>query len=90
MTPRHWQVLIPCLALAGLSAALHAQDGFTSLFNGKDLSGWVYGTRADGTENRTGKGYQVEGGILFTTKEDGGNLFTAKDTRISSSALSSS
>ena len=33
----------------------------------------------DGTENRTGKGYQVEDGVLFTTKEDGGNLFTAKE-----------
>jgi hypothetical protein len=59
---------------------LHAQDkGFTTLFNGKDLTGWIYGQRADGTENRTGKGYQVENGILFTTKEDGGNLFTQKE-----------
>jgi hypothetical protein len=59
---------------------LRAQDqGFTTLFNGKDLSGWIYGQRADGTENRTGKGYQVENGILFTTKEDGGNLFTKKE-----------
>ena len=41
--------------------------------------GGCSGQRADGTENRTGKGYQVEGGILFTTKEDGGNLFTAKE-----------
>jgi Domain of Unknown Function (DUF1080) len=79
MTSRYWQVLVPCLALTGLSVSLQAQDGFTPLFNGKDLSGWVYGQRADGTENRTGKGYQVEGGVLFTTKEDGGNLYTAKE-----------
>ena len=68
------------VALAGLPYALHAQDqGFTTLFNGKDLTGWVYGQREDGTENRNGKGYQVEKGVLFTTKEDGGNLFTKKE-----------
>ena len=68
------------LALAGVRCILHAQDqGFTTLFNGKDLTGWVYGQREDGTENRNGKGYQVENGVLFTTKEDGGNLFTKKD-----------
>ena len=68
------------VALAGLPYELKAQDqGFTSLFNGKDLTGWVYGQREDGTENRNGKGYQIEKGILFTTKEDGGNLFTKKE-----------
>ena len=67
------------LAIAVLPIAIQAQDaGFTSLFNGKDLTGWVYGRRANGTENKTGKGYQVEHGVLFTTKEDGGNLFTEK------------
>ena len=30
-----------------------------SIFNGKDLTGWVYGKRGDG-ENKSGKGYQVE------------------------------
>jgi hypothetical protein len=68
------------LALAGVRCTLHAQDqGFMTLFNGKDLTGWVYGQREDGTENRNGKGYQVEKGVLFTTKEDGGNLFTKKE-----------
>jgi Domain of Unknown Function (DUF1080) len=63
-----------------LTSVLQAQDlGFTTLFNGKDLTGWMYGQREDGTENRTGKGYQIENGILFTTKEDGGNLFTKKE-----------
>jgi hypothetical protein len=54
------------------------EEGFTTLFNGKDLSGWVYGRREGGAEFRTGKGYQVDNGVLFTTNEDGGNLFTAK------------
>ena len=67
-----------CVALA-LTASVRAQEaGFTSLFNGKDLTGWVYGTRR-GAPNKSGKGYQVENGVLFTTKEDGGNLFTEKE-----------
>ena len=80
MTRRYQWVLMACLALAGSPGVAQAQDkGFTTLFNGKDLTGWVYGQRAGGAENKTGKGYQVENGVLFTTKEDGGNLFTEKE-----------
>jgi hypothetical protein len=80
MTRRYRLVVMACVALAGISAVAQAQDkGFTTLFNGKDLTGWVYGQRAGGAENKTGKGYQVENGVLFTTKEDGGNLFTEKE-----------
>jgi hypothetical protein len=78
MTRRHWLVAA-CLGLTVAPLASQAgEQGFTKLFNGKDLTGWVYGQRASGVENRTGKGYQVEHGVLFTTKEDGGNLFTEK------------
>jgi hypothetical protein len=80
MTRRYQWILMACLAVAGSPAVAQAQDkGFTTLFNGKDLTGWVYGQRAGGAENKTGKGYQVENGVLFTTKEDGGNLFTEKE-----------
>ena len=78
-----------CLLAVTLSHATGAQERrppaasgggqWVTLFNGKDLSGWVYGQRGNGTENKTGKGYQVENGVLFTTKEDGGNLFTEKE-----------
>jgi hypothetical protein len=80
MTRRYLRVVMACLGLAGIPGVAQAQDpGFTTLFNGKDLTGWVYGRRAGGAENKTGKGYQVENGVLFTTKEDGGNLFTEKE-----------
>ncbi len=59
-------------------AAQGAEPGFTSLFNGKDLTGWAYGQRGGG-ENKSGRGYQVENGVIFSTKEDGGNLFTEKE-----------
>lgn len=71
-------VVLAALPLAGIAAPQAKEQGFTPLFNGKDLSGWVYGRRADGTENRSGKGYQVQDGVIFSTKEDGGNLFTEK------------
>ncbi len=57
-----------------------SEKGFTKLFNGKDLAGWVYGTEK-GKENKQGAGYQVdpERGVLYTTEKDGGNLYTAKE-----------
>jgi sucrose-6-phosphate hydrolase SacC (GH32 family) len=80
MTRRYWLLVVACLGLPGIPVVSQAQEtGFTQLFNGKDLTGWVYGSRASGAENKTGKGYQVENGVLFTTKEDGGNLFTEKE-----------
>jgi hypothetical protein len=76
---------VTALALAFMplhpdAAGQTADDkGFTTLFNGKDLTGWVYGRRANGAENKSGKGYQIENGVLYSTKEDGGNLYTEKE-----------
>jgi hypothetical protein len=56
-----------------------SEDGFSPIFNGTDLTGWVYGRRANGAENKTGQGYQIENGVLYSTKEDGGNLYTEKE-----------
>ena len=61
------------------AAGQSGEQGFTTLFNGRDLTGWVYGQRANGTENKSGQGYQVADGVLFSTREDGGNLYTAKE-----------
>jgi len=85
-TPRVLTVLMACLTGASavvLSAMAPApQDkeaGFTPLFNGKDFTGWVYGQRPNGAENKSGKGYQIENGVIYSTKEDGGNLYTEKE-----------
>lgn len=81
MTRRHWLANLLALTVAPVLPSLAAvvpqnpEEGFTSLFNGRDLSGWMYGRRGD-RENRTGKGYQVADRVLFSTKEDGGNLYT--------------
>ena len=57
-----------------------AEKGFTKLFNGKDTTGWIYGTEK-GQEKKAGAGYQVnpDTGVLYTTKTDGGNLYTEKE-----------
>jgi len=73
---------IPAALMAMLTLA-HAQDakveeGFTSLFNGKDLSGWIYGKKGNG-ENKSGEGYRVENGVIYCTVKDGGNLYTEKE-----------
>lgn len=72
-------VISASLAPAAMPVPQGDEQRFTPLFNGKDLTGWVYGRRANGAENRSGKGYQVENGVIFSTKEDGGNLFTEKE-----------
>jgi hypothetical protein len=74
-------IVLSCTSLAATAMGLpqDAEQGFTLLFNGKDFTGWVYGRRANGTENRSGKGYQIENGVIFSTKEDGGNLYTEKE-----------
>jgi hypothetical protein len=73
--------VVSCASLAATAAGIPQgpEPGFTSLFNGKDFTGWVYGRRANGAENRSGKGYQIENGVIFSTKEDGGNLYTEKE-----------
>lgn len=62
------------------AADASSEQGFTKLFNGKDLTGWIYGT-VKGKEQKAGAGYQVnpETGTLYTTATDGGNLFTEKE-----------
>ncbi len=89
---RHFVLAAPfvLLVLAGLTGCAGRADAaaaddsgekeFTPIFNGKDLTGWAYGTK-EGKENKDGEGYQVdaERGVLYTTETDGGNLYTEKE-----------
>ncbi|MFB3920278.1 MAG: DUF1080 domain-containing protein [Terriglobia bacterium] len=54
------------------SALLAVEPGFTSLFDGKTLSGWKL-------VGRHGPGYIVQDSLLVCPKEGGGNLFTEKE-----------
>jgi hypothetical protein len=67
------------LNLASAEDPAPVEEGFTSLFNGKDLTGWVYGKKPDGKENKVGVGYQVKDGVIYSTTHDAGNLYTEKE-----------
>ncbi|MCD6304566.1 MAG: DUF1080 domain-containing protein, partial [Planctomycetes bacterium] len=63
----------PVVAIAAESQQATAgnadEKGFVSLFNGKDLTGWVGAV----------KGYGVENGAIYCKPHGGGNLFTAQE-----------
>lgn len=63
--------MMSCVAL-GLAAVADDETGFTSLFNGKDLTGWQL-------IGKSKRGYVVEEGVLVCPADGGGNLFTAKE-----------
>src|SRR5687767_10324749 len=54
------------------------EPGLVQIFNGVDLLGWTYGTVGAGQAKR-GKGFRVKDGVLYSTTEDGGNLFTKRE-----------
>ena len=67
------QKLLPYLSLMLLIASFcqpvcGEEDGFTSLFNGRDLRGWIGATDQ----------YRVEDGLLVLPKGRGGKLLTEK------------
>lgn len=66
------RILTVFLLLA--SAGFAAEDGFTSLFNGTDLRGWVLVHKT-----KTGKGYIVRDGMLVCPRDGGGNLLTVRE-----------
>ena len=78
MKRRSGLTLAAIILVMGATTPRAQDEGFTPLFNSKESSGSVYGRRSNGSANRTGKGYQVKNGVLLTTKEDGGDLFTEK------------
>jgi hypothetical protein len=63
--------LLSLIAILALPAPA-AKDGFQSLFNGKNLDGWVL-------VGGKGPGYVVRDGILVCPSDGGGNLLTDKD-----------
>jgi N-sulfoglucosamine sulfohydrolase len=76
-------LLMGCAGNGAGNAVNHAsiEQGYKPLFNGKDLSGWMYPTDAKGKHHKAGAGYQVrpEAGVLYCTATDGGRLLTDKE-----------
>lgn len=66
-------LLILVASLHFLPAALGGEDGFTPIFNGKDLSGWT-----SRTGEQPGSGWVIEDGCIHR-QDRGGDLFSAKE-----------
>ena len=67
--------IVSAMVVLCLAAPLIAvEDGFTPLFNGEDLRGWllVY-------KKQSGTGYLVEDGKIVCPKDGGGNLLTVDE-----------
>ncbi|MCW5977413.1 MAG: DUF1080 domain-containing protein [Bryobacteraceae bacterium] len=66
---------LPSILLLGvLTPALGVEEGFTPLFDGESLDGWmlVYG-------KHSGRGYIVENGSIVCPADGGGNLLTREE-----------
>ena len=83
-------VLVGMTTTAGQAADdFKVEDGYVSLFNGKDLTGWVYpgakGKSMDGQTETPDKRIEVKDGIIVVNEKDkdgkGGikDLYTAKE-----------
>ena len=70
MNRRQWMLAVSGATLC--AADKDDEGGFTPLFNGRNLDGWVL-------VGGHGPGYVVENGVIVCPKEGGGNLFTEKE-----------
>lgn len=79
--------LLALAVVAGMAAVDHlpagdAEPGFTSLFNGKDLTGWIYkGSKEDltGKTETADKRFTVEKGVIVAQEGKGiKDLYTAR------------
>ncbi len=57
-----------------VAPVVFAEEGFTSLFNGTDLRGWLLVHKG-----KSAKGYQVRDGMIVCPRDGGGNLLTVKE-----------
>jgi len=61
-------ILLACVLALSCGGKAAPEKGFVPLFNGSDLTGW----------ERT-EGFRVKEGCIFSTGENGGNMFTRED-----------
>ena len=69
VAPRRWSAVGSIVAQAQTLSDAETKDGFVSLFNGKDLTGWRFGETASTSETLP-PNWKVEDGVI---KLSGGN-----------------
>jgi hypothetical protein len=76
-------VVILCSVAFAADETKEKEEGFAPIFNGNDFTGWVYGKvktkEGEERDNKAGQGYQIKDGVIYSTKADGGNLYTEKE-----------
>jgi hypothetical protein len=84
MKPHLWilftAILVARPGAAGLADDFKTEEGYTSLFNGKDLTGWrLGGTKLDGKTETKNKKWHVENETIIIDGGGGGDIYTVKE-----------
>lgn len=68
------------LAVGEAADDFKVEEGYTSLFNGKDLTGWRLGKdKLDGLTETSSKKWHVTDGAIVIDGGGGGNIYTAQE-----------
>jgi hypothetical protein len=71
---------VPFCSSSGRADDFKLEEGYTSLFNGKDLTGWRLGkVKLDGKTQTANKKWHVQGGAIVIDGGGGGDIYTAAD-----------
>ncbi len=83
---RHLWILFAGIVLAcpgsstGLADDFKTEEGYTSLFSGKDLTGWrLGGTKLDGKTETKNKKWPVDNETIVIDGGGGGDIYTVKE-----------
>src|SRR6476620_9603954 len=78
-------VVLSWLALAGGVCGANKEDGFVSLFNGKNLDGWVIKGKKEGWEVKNGilRSEGAKGGEWVRSEKEYGDFILKLDWKVS-------
>ena len=73
-------IVLACPGSVGLADDFKTEDGYISLFNGKDLTGWrLGGTKLDGKTETKNKKWHVDNETIIIDGGGGGDIYTVKE-----------
>jgi hypothetical protein len=73
-------IVLACPGSIGLADDFKTEDGYISLFNGKDLTGWrLGGTKLDGKTETKNKKWHVDNETIIIVGGGGGDIYTVKE-----------
>ena len=73
-------IVLACPGSTGLADDFKIEEGYISLFNGKDLTGWrLGGTKLDGKTETKNKKWHVDNETIIIDGGGGGDIYTIKE-----------